>query len=217
MIINFLSEEEYELRDITVRDLLNKQFCVFDFEGTGIDVDLDFITQIGAIKIINNTIQEGEYFSTLIRSPKQIPEHIERVTGITNEAIMDAPDFSDGYNHFINFVGDLVLVTQAGYEYDVPLLQKECARAGFPMVSNLIIDTKALFTHIHRDVEDIPSTDFLIQYYNVDCKDLKRHDALGDSILIGRIFIKILEEYVAMGLSDFIVESLRVRRFRRPY
>lgn len=51
MNVSNISNEEYELTDLTIKGLMNQQYCVFDFEGTGIDYHLDHITQIGALKM----------------------------------------------------------------------------------------------------------------------------------------------------------------------
>ena len=58
MNISNISNEEYELSGLTIKGLMNQQYCVFDFEGTGIDHHLDHITQIGALKLDASGIQE---------------------------------------------------------------------------------------------------------------------------------------------------------------
>ncbi|KOR90189.1 hypothetical protein AM231_14310 [Paenibacillus solani] len=109
------------------------------------------------------------------------------------------------------------MVTQAGYEFDLPLLRNECKRFGLPIINNCCLDTKALFTYLHPEVEWIISTDFLIKYYQINDQDLKRHDALGDSILIGRIFIRILEEFKARNLQYiYFKDEVVVKRFQIP-
>jgi DNA polymerase III subunit epsilon len=70
-------------------------------------------------------------------------------------------------------------VTQAGYEFDLPLLPNECKRFNLPIMNICCLDTKALFTYLHPDIDCIISTDYLIKYYKIDDRDLKRHDALG--------------------------------------
>lgn len=35
MNISNISNEEYELSGLTFKGLMNQQYCVFDFEGTG--------------------------------------------------------------------------------------------------------------------------------------------------------------------------------------
>lgn len=146
---------------------------------------------------------------------KPIPEAVERFTGIYNLYVEHAPRFNEVYSGFIDFIKDSVLVTQAGYEFDLPLLRNECKRLTFPMMNICCLDTKALFTYLHPVIDCIISTDYLIKYYKIDDRDLKRHDALGDSILIGRIFLSILGEFQARNLHDIhFKDEVVVKRFQ---
>jgi len=196
--------------------LHDRRFCVFDLEGTGIHFMTECITQIGAVRIKEGDIRPDESFNSLVKSPKPIPPAIERLTGISNEAIASAPSFPEAYERFAEFAADAVLVTQAGYEYDVPLLQHHCKQHRLPMLANPIFDTKALFTLIHPEVCEVVSTDFLIRYYGIDTNGLKRHDALDDCILIGNIFLKILQEYRERDIEHLDIRGLKVKRFQIP-
>lgn len=83
------------------------------------------------------------------------------------------------------------------------------------MITNTCLDTKALFSYLYPEVEDIIWTDYLIKYYDIPDKDLRRHDALGDSILIARIFLRILEEFQARNLKDIeFIDEVLVKRFQ---
>lgn len=214
MKITLLSHEEYAVEDICITNLLGNRYCIFDFEGTGIIHQTEFITQIGALIVENNM---NRSFNSLVKSPKPIPPAVEELTGISNDEMVHAPLFSEAYHRFIEFIGDRILVTQAGYEYDVPLLEKHCQLYRLPFIHNQIIDIKALFTNIHPEIDDVVSTDFLIQYYSLDTSDLKRHDALDDCMLIGQIFEKVMREYEDQSIADFrITEPLKVKRFVIP-
>jgi DNA polymerase III alpha subunit (gram-positive type) len=216
MQISYLSKDEYRVSGIQVKNLLENTFCVFDFEGTGIHFETECITQIGAVIVQNGSIHASGSFNSLVHSPKPIPPAIEELTGIKNQDMLNAPAFPEVYEKFIQFTRDTVLVTQAGYEYDVPLLEKYCRLHQLPMLQNPILDTKALFTYLHPDIQDVISTDFLIQYYGIDAVDIRRHDALGDCTIIGKIFINILEEYKEKKIKDLRIDGLHVRRFIIP-
>lgn len=218
MKISYTSKDEYVVEGINIPNLNSCGFCVFDFEGTGINFKTEYITQIGALIFEkNNTSVTRNKFNSLVKSPKQIPPAVVELTGISNQDLLHAPSFPEVYRQFIEFIGDRVLVTQAGYEYDVPLLEKHCTLHNVPMVNNFIIDTKVLFTNLHQETEEVVSTDFLTKYYNIDTSDLKRHDALDDCLLIERIFIRIMQEYTERSISDFIIKNrLKVKRFIIP-
>ncbi|UHA73634.1 3'-5' exonuclease [Paenibacillus sp. 481] len=211
-------ENEYVVEGVVVSDLQQRTFCIFDFEGTGIDFRTECITQIGALRVEGEEPNHSQIsFNSLVKSPKRIPPQIEELTGITNDAMTDAPSFPDVYRQFAEFVDGTVLITQAGYEYDIPMLEKYCEQHQLPMLTNPVIDTKALFTNIHPEVTDVVSADFLVQYYQIETAHLKRHDALDDCILIGHILKHILDEYTEKGLTTFdTAAGLKVKRFIMP-
>jgi DNA polymerase-3 subunit epsilon len=184
MEIKNISDFDYIVSGISIRDIEKQRFCVFDFESTGINHETEYITQIGAIIIENNCIQETKTFNSYIKSPKPITEEVEQFTGI--------------YNTYL----------------DLPLLRNECKRNNLSMILNPCLDTKALFSYLHPEIKDIIWTDYLIKYYNIYDKDLKIHDALGDSILIGRIFLRIVEELEARDIKDIeFIDPVVVKRF----
>lgn len=213
--IRFLSDLEYAVSGLAVKDILKQRYCVFDLEATGINHETEHITQIGAVIIENGTVQESQTFNSYVQPLKPIPEAVERFTGIYNINVERAPRFNEVYSGFIDFIKDSVLVTHAGYEFDLPLLRNENKRFGLPMVNNVCLDTKALFTYLHPEIDGILSTDYLIKHYKIDDRDLKRHDALGDSILIGRLFLSVLEEFQARNLYDIhFKDEVVVKRFQ---
>ncbi|CAG7644734.1 3'-5' exonuclease DinG [Paenibacillus solanacearum] len=217
MIIRYLSEAEYTVSGLTIDNLSAQRFCIFDFEATGPDSGEDYITQIGAILIEPDGTTSERAFTTVVRAPKRIPEAIERLTGITNAVMADSPAFSEVYGDFADFAQGTVLVTQAGYEFDWPLLQRECRLNGLPPFTNPMIDTKALFTYLYPEVEDIVSTNFLIRWFGIDDTDIKRHDALGDSVLIGRIFVALMDEMRRRQRNGIQwLEPMSVKRMKLP-
>ena len=215
MKLKFISDTEYTVSGVQIKDFSQQRFCIFDFEATGINHEEEYITQIGAVLFENNAIQYDKTYRTYIKSPKPIPAAVENFTGIYNSDIEAAPTISESYQDFVEFTQDAILVTHAGYEFDLPLLKKECIRNNLPMIHNRILDTKALFSFLHPDVSDIIWTDYLIKYYQINDKDLKRHDALGDSILIGRIFIQLLQEFRERSMTHIEFEHpVLVKRFQ---
>ncbi|MCM3782416.1 3'-5' exonuclease [Neobacillus mesonae] len=215
MYIQYLSDSEYLVRDVLVDRIHERPVCIFDLEGTGIMVEHEYITQFGAIIFHKGKILKT--FSSLVKSPKVIPKKVEELTGISNESLLAAPTFAEVYQRFLKFGGTNVLVTQAGYEYDIPMLNKHCQMSHQTLFENPVIDTKALFTILHPELKDVFSTDYLIKHYKIETEDLQRHDALGDCVLISRIFSSILLEYKQRNIYSFNTnEGLIVRRFKIP-
>ncbi|UOE95211.1 3'-5' exonuclease [Alkalihalobacillus sp. LMS39] len=215
MKLTYISNEDYTLEDLYLQDIQNQKYCIFDFEATGIKYKDEYITQIGAVMFEDGQILEGKTFNSYVRSPKPIPEKVEQFTGVNNEMIKNAPDISEIYPEFLKFIGDAVLVTHAGYEFDLPLLKKECDNNNLKMLNNVTLDTKALFSYLHPEINEIIWTDFLIKFYEINDDDIKRHDALDDSIVISRIFKKILTEFEKRNIRDLdINKPINVKRFK---
>lgn len=215
MQMKVISDLEYTVSGISVPDFKHRRYCVFDLEATGIDAATEHITQIGAVSIENGEIQTEYTFNCLVKPPKPIPEAVERLTGIYNAELEHAARFKEVYEEFAAFTKDCILITHAGYEFDLPLLEKECASNHLSMLGNDCLDTKALFTYLHPENNHIINTDYLIKHYAINDQDLKRHDALADSILIGRIALRIMEEFENRNQQDIaLLDPVMVKRFQ---
>lgn len=214
-IVN-ISETEYAVTDIHVSNLQMQRYCVFDLEATGADYLEDYTTQFGAVLLEGSQLTDAVYTS-LVGSPKRIPELIEKLTGIRNSDIEHEQPFVHRFKEFEQFCKNTILVTQAGYEFDWPLLQRECHSNQIPMLTNPVLDTKMLFTYLYPEIKERISTNFLLDFFEIKDNDLKRHDALGDSLLIARIFMKILKQFRERNLDEIcITEPLKVMKMQLP-
>lgn len=74
---------------------------LLDFETTGLDPKDSEIIEIGAIRW-----PDGARFQQLVRSARDIPVQIERLTGITNSMLADQPSIEAVAAEFAEFVGD---------------------------------------------------------------------------------------------------------------
>ncbi|WP_422659216.1 PolC-type DNA polymerase III [Paenibacillus sp. EC2-1] len=217
MNVKMLSEKAYEVSGLNIQNIQHQKFCVFDLETTGIQVETERIIQMGAIRMDRSGVHPEDNFCTYVKPAKPIPQEIETLTGIYNGDVENAPRLKEVYDSFLDFADGCILVTQAGYEFDLPLLERECDRQGLKMPANPCIDTKALFTYLHPEVEDIISTDFLLYYYGLDSKGIQRHDALGDSMLIGQIFREMLRELELRNIEHLeFTRPIIVKRFQLP-
>jgi DNA polymerase-3 subunit epsilon len=103
------------------RDLLQKEFVIFDLETTGFEDD-DEIVQVAVID------QDGKpLLDTLVHPSKPIPN--SDYHGITDDMVSDAPDFLAAYDQ-IKAALDGKVVIAFNYEYDSRMLQQDCERYG---------------------------------------------------------------------------------------
>jgi len=64
--IKNISNLEYSIAGIYIKDFINKRFCIFDFEATGPNQEEDYITQVGAIIVDGYKIREELTFCSLV-------------------------------------------------------------------------------------------------------------------------------------------------------
>ena len=63
-----------------------------DLETTGGNPLVDRVTEVGVVLVDENGVHE---WSQLVNPQTRIPAFIERLTGITNDMILEAPRFED--------------------------------------------------------------------------------------------------------------------------
>ena len=137
----------------------------------------DLIIEIGAVKVERGKITER--FSTFVNPKVPIPFEITKLTGITDQMVMDAPGIEVVLKEFLDFVGDAVLVAHnAGF--DVGFIEQNCryqdivpqftyvdtvamARILLPTLAKFKLNIVAAALHIslenhHRAVDDAYAT-----------------------------------------------------------
>lgn len=169
-----------DLQDVAVNEAgqtLDDVYVVFDLETTGFSAIKDRIIEIGAVKVEGGKITER--FSTFVNPRVPIPFEITKLTGITDQMVMDAPGIEVVLKKFLDFVGDAALVAHnAGF--DVGFIDQNCryqdispdftyvdtvamARILLPTLSKFKLNVVAGALHIslenhHRAVDDAYAT-----------------------------------------------------------
>lgn len=85
-----------------------KDYVVFDLETTGLSPDYNEIINIGGLLVQNGVVTQE--FNTLVKPRKAIPQEIIQLTGITNEAVQNAPSINVALKSFLEAIGDDTVV-----------------------------------------------------------------------------------------------------------
>lgn len=104
IVQNTLFETKKEYPDY----ILNNTFVVFDVETTGLVPDKNEITEIGAVKIEHGEITQT--FQTLCKPHQKISAEITKLTGITNEMVVNERAPEEIIEDFLLFAGDSIMV-----------------------------------------------------------------------------------------------------------
>lgn len=118
---------------------MGNKFVVIDLETTGNSPKKgDRIIQVGAVIIEDGRIT-GQYAS-LVNPGHPIPAFIEELTGITDEMVSDAPEFSEIAQDIIEMLEGAYFVAHNVF-FDLGFLQAELQNAGFEGFYGHILDT----------------------------------------------------------------------------
>lgn len=173
---------------------INGDFIALDIETTGLDPEKDRITEIGAVKFRNGEIIDT--FGTLVNPEMYIPDHIVKLTGITDDMIKNSPVIDSVMPKFMDFLGDMPIVAHnAGF--DMSFIKYNAARMGLKL-TNPVIDTlqlsRKMFPRLGKHKLNTVAKHLQIAQ---EC----HHRAVNDSITAAKIFIRCLEILKDKGIK----------------
>lgn len=103
----------------------NQPYVVVDIETTGGNNSYNRITEIGMVKIIAGEVVDT--YQTLINPQRRIPTTITRLTGISNDMVVNAPLFAEIAQHIASFTQEAVFVAH-NVNFDYGFIKQEFAR-----------------------------------------------------------------------------------------
>jgi DNA polymerase-3 subunit epsilon len=164
----------------------------FDTETTGLEWDKDDrIIELGAVELINH-IPTGNTFQTYINPGRSVSEATIRITGITDDDLVDKPPFEDPsiVDAFLDFVGDATLVAHNA-KFDRGFLNMELQRCGKDIIpEERWVDTVAI---ARKKYPGAPaSLDALCKRFDVNAEARTYHGALLDSQLLAEVYLELL-------------------------
>jgi DNA polymerase-3 subunit epsilon len=179
------------------RDLGDLSYTVFDTETTGLDPEHgDRIISIGAVRIVNGRLLHNDTYERLVDPQRAVPASSTAVHGLTTAMVRGQPTIDAVLPSFDRFASDTALVGHnAGF--DMQFLAIERARAGLPATRPVVLDTLLLDAAVHPDHDD-HSLEAIASRLGVDV--LGRHTALGDALVTGEVFIRLVALLRARGV-----------------
>lgn len=168
------------------RSYLDNSYVVFDIETTGIDPQLEMITEIGAVKIVNGKIVDS--FAQLVNPERHIPEKITELTGISDEMVKDKPTISQVLPRFLEFCGDCIVVAHNA-KFDTGFIRVHAEKNGAEF-KNKVEDTLELSRELFPDEK---SHKLNIVAKRLDVSLENHHRAVDDATATAEIFIKLMQ------------------------
>lgn len=162
------------------------EFVVLDIETTGLDIKNDRIIEIACIQYKNDS--ELTRFAKLITISGEIPQKIEKLTGITNEMLLkEGVLLSDVLKELSEFLADLPIVCHNAV-FDINFLQEKLRCSGLPILQNKVIDTLPLARKKIKNAKGYKLSDIA---RSMGFEIQNTHRALDDCDLTLKIFLRL--------------------------
>jgi DNA polymerase III epsilon subunit-like protein len=191
-----VSDEIYEVSDLRIDALSHKRLWLFDLEATGLDTTRERVTQIAGLAFADGRIVEEQSFCTYVDPGPdvEISAEVRDLTGIEPAMLVGQPRFPEAWRACVEAAaGCDYWVGQSVFEFDVPLLEAEMRRHGMAPALPPIVDSVVLATALLGPPEGRWSTSALIARFGVSVEGLRRHNALDDVRILGRIVAPLVE------------------------
>ena len=161
---------------------LEDEIVCFDIETTGLKVDREAITEIGAVVLKNGEI--AERFQTFVNPGRRLTPEIIGLTGITDEMLKDAPQPKEALADFLKFVNGRPLAAHNA-EFDIGFIRAGCREAGLdfqPTYIDSLILAQNLLPGLGKYKLDIVAE-------HLDLPAFNHHRASDDAATVGYMLI----------------------------
>lgn len=160
-------------------------YAIVDIETTGGHASAGSITEIAIL--IHDGMQVVERFSTLINPHRPIPRYVQALTGITDDMVADAPDFSEVARQVFDLLqGNIFIAHNVNFDYS--FLRFQLDACGYKLQSK-----KLCTVRLSRKIfPGFPSYSLgnLCRQLGIDIK--QRHRAMGDAAATVTLFEKLV-------------------------
>ena len=177
-------------------------FAFLDLETTGGNASFDRITEIG-IRFWRGGSVIGEW-QTLVNPETRISSFIERLTGISNDMVADAPVFADIAEEFRQRMEGVIFVAHNA-RFDYGFVKSEFRRLGQPFAAPVLCTVKLsrkLYPQFKRH-----NMDSLIARHGL--AQVQRHRAMGDVAAMFEFFQTALQDQSPARFEAVLKELLK--------
>ena len=171
------------------------EIVCFDIETTGLKVQREAITEIGAVVLKDGQITDK--FQTFVNPGRRLTPEIIGLTGITDAMLEDAPLPEEALAAFLRFVDGRPLAAHNA-EFDIGFIRAGCRRAGLdfdPTYVDTLILAQNLLPELHKYKLDIVAE-------HLDLPAFNHHRASDDAGMVAYMLIPFFEKMRReMGIS----------------
>ena len=169
-----------------------------DLETTGLDPQKDAIIEIGAVRFNGRRVEDE--WTTLIHPGRPIPPFITRLTGITDQMVIQSPPIKAVLPELVKFIGDTPVLGH-NVSFDLSFLRRYNI-----LNNNDVLDTYELASVLMPNAGRY-NLGALAQQLSVPLP--ATHRALDDAQATRAVFLRLWDEALAMPLN-LVAELVRL-------
>ncbi|WP_281239633.1 MULTISPECIES: 3'-5' exonuclease [Flavobacterium] len=165
----------------------SNRFVVFTTETSGLNPEKDVILSIGSFAIINDCIQIGDSFETILLQYKYFHDN-----GLSNEFILESKmkklSEPEAIQSFIDYIENAVLIGHH-VDFDVDMINSALTKLGCGRLKNEALDIDVMY----RKLMEINDKEFSLDELSAIFKLPKyyRNSPAEDAYTIALLFLKL--------------------------
>ena len=185
-----------DLKEIVTCDkgqTFEEDFVVFDIETTGFSPVNNRIIEIGAVKVRDGNIVDR--FSAFVNPQVPIPYEIEKLTGIRDDMVADAPVIEEVLPRFLDFCRGCVLVAHNA-NFDMSFIQENTRRQGL-FKEDTYVDTVGI-SRVLLKGQSKHTLDAVAKTLKIPLEN--HHRAVDDAECTALIFLRFIQMLAEQGV-----------------
>ena len=176
--------------------LTEGRFVVFDSETTGLYSAMgDEIISLGGM-VLDEGGFTGSCFFQMVNPYRNIPNLATKITGITGDMVLNAPDILIALDRFLRFSGRNILLGHCT-DFDLGFINSKLLKYCGTKLSVPVLDTCWISQILYPNRRD-HSLDSLAMTYGIPLTG--RHTALGDCLITALLFFAMVQDLAEIGV-----------------
>ena len=168
------------------------ELVAFDLETTGLRPKIEEITQVAANRLGGMRMEAEDSFTSYVNPGKPIPKRIQKLTRVRDQHVANAPSPAEAIQMLSDFAGQATFFGHDIYRFDFKFIEKHISQEPSQSRTVRFIDTMDIFEMLWPDFSRLRnSLDDIAERLSAGLSSIRRHDALGDAILLANVFHRI--------------------------
>jgi DNA polymerase-3 subunit epsilon len=171
------------------------EYCVLDFEATGLNLSRDRVCSVGVVPVIDGRIRTDLSWYTLISPAAAMPDASARIHSLLDLDLAEAPGLEDVVDQLVDLLAGRVLVAHAAW-VELGFLTRILSRRRLKPPRH-VVDTAALARASGLAIRRGPEPSLEVMCSKLGLPVHTPHHALGDAVNTAQVFVALAHRVLA--------------------